>query len=433
MTRTADPRQRGWCPGALRPMESGDGLIVRVRPRAGRFPVDTLIALAHAASRYGNGHIDLTRRANLQLRGVADESLPQLVEILAEHGLLDANAEAEAVRNILVSPLAGADPSEVLDARVLAVELERLLETDRTLWSLPGKFGFLIDGGGVLPLDAERADIRLRAIRGGEDAHIAVGIDRPGGPLWLGLVHPAAAPATAVRVAHAFLETRPACGHARLRDLTDSNAERIRAAVSGIVEPIETPPLRRARSTLTGLLKDGAHVFAAGIAVPFGRLESGTLLALCEVFAIAGVDEVRPSPWRTLYVALGRGTSASRVVKAAAALGLITKGEDLLLKVSACPGAPACRSATTDARGDARLIAAALATVSGIHSVHVSGCPKGCARSEPADLVLVAHGDGYGIVRNGTASDRPDRFIGSAELDRLPSLLANPRSAPRHG
>ena len=27
---------KGWCPGALRPMESGDGLIARIRPRGGR-------------------------------------------------------------------------------------------------------------------------------------------------------------------------------------------------------------------------------------------------------------------------------------------------------------------------------------------------------------------------------------------------------------
>ena len=25
------PRRKGWCPGALRPMETGDGLLVRVR------------------------------------------------------------------------------------------------------------------------------------------------------------------------------------------------------------------------------------------------------------------------------------------------------------------------------------------------------------------------------------------------------------------
>ncbi|MEN3285767.1 MAG: precorrin-3B synthase, partial [Bradyrhizobium sp.] len=58
---------KGWCPGARRPMQSGDGLIVRVRPHAGSLPVASLGALAEAASRFGNGQIDLTRRANLQI------------------------------------------------------------------------------------------------------------------------------------------------------------------------------------------------------------------------------------------------------------------------------------------------------------------------------------------------------------------------------
>ena len=53
---------KGWCPGALRPMQSGDGLVVRIRPRSGVEPHE-LRVLADAARRFGNGHIDLTRRA----------------------------------------------------------------------------------------------------------------------------------------------------------------------------------------------------------------------------------------------------------------------------------------------------------------------------------------------------------------------------------
>ena len=30
------PQVKGWCPGALRPMLSGDGLVLRVRPHGGR-------------------------------------------------------------------------------------------------------------------------------------------------------------------------------------------------------------------------------------------------------------------------------------------------------------------------------------------------------------------------------------------------------------
>jgi precorrin-3B synthase len=432
MTSRAKHLRRGWCPGALRPMESGDGLIVRLRRHSGGFGVDTLIALAGAARRYGNGQIDLTRRANLQIRGVTRETLPPLLLCLADRGLLDARTEAEAVRNILVSPLTGADPSEVLDVRPLAVDVARLLETEVRLWSLPAKFSFAIDGGGALPLDSERTDIRLRAIALEAEPRIAVGIDRPGGTLWLGRTTPEAAPAAVAGMAHAVLETLSAGGRIRSPDLAGSAVENIRAAVARIVDRLETPPAPRERAAPVGLLKHGAFVFAAGVAVPFGRLESETLRNLADVLAAAGAEELRLSPWRILYVPLSQARSAERILRAAAGLGLIVDGEDPLLKVTACPGAPTCRSATMDTRGDARLIASAIAAYPGIHSVHVSGCPKGCARSEPADLVLVAGDSGYGLVRNGTARDPPQRTIGRAELTGLPAIFSPRKGAPSH-
>jgi precorrin-3B synthase len=49
-------------------------------------------------------------------------------------------------------------------------------------------------------------------------------------------------------------------------------------------------------------------------------------------------------------------------------------------------------------------------------TVHVSGCAKGCAKSGPADLVLVGSEGRYGIVRNGTARDQTTRHLSFAEL-----------------
>ena len=40
---------QGWCPGALRPMQSGDGLVVRVRPQAGRLTAAQAAGIANAA------------------------------------------------------------------------------------------------------------------------------------------------------------------------------------------------------------------------------------------------------------------------------------------------------------------------------------------------------------------------------------------------
>src|ERR1700758_2498462 len=95
---------KGWCPTALRPMLSGDGLVVRIRPRGGRLSAAQALGIADLATRYGNGLIDLTGRANLQIRGVSVDEHASLIAELAELQLIDADTELEAQRNILVAP-----------------------------------------------------------------------------------------------------------------------------------------------------------------------------------------------------------------------------------------------------------------------------------------------------------------------------------------
>jgi precorrin-3B synthase len=63
------------------------------------------------ASEHGNGHIELTRRANLQLRGVRPERVEPLREALIARGLVAPSAEAERALSWLCS-----DPLGELDA-----------------------------------------------------------------------------------------------------------------------------------------------------------------------------------------------------------------------------------------------------------------------------------------------------------------------------
>ena len=55
------PSAKGWCPGALRPMETGDGLLARVRASAGRLSLDQAAAIADAAIACGNGALEPLR------------------------------------------------------------------------------------------------------------------------------------------------------------------------------------------------------------------------------------------------------------------------------------------------------------------------------------------------------------------------------------
>ena len=69
----------------------------------------------------------------------------------------------------------------------------------------------------------------------------------------------------------------------------------------------------------------------------------------------------------------------------------------------ACPGQPACTSATVTTRADRD--AAAVLGFAG--TLHVAGCAKGCAHPTPADVTLVGEAGRYDVVLGGRPTDAP--------------------------
>ncbi len=152
---------KGWCPGAHRPMMSGDGYVVRVRPRLARLTAAQAVGLCEAAMRHGAGLIDVTNRANIQIRGVTEPAWPLLMAELETLDLLDPDAGVEARRNIVVAPdWAEGDNTQRITSELLA----RLHE----LPALPPKMGFAIDAGAGPMLAETSSDFRLeRGVHGG--------------------------------------------------------------------------------------------------------------------------------------------------------------------------------------------------------------------------------------------------------------------------
>ena len=277
--KTSKPEVRGACPGALRPMESGDGLIVRIRPRAGVLDMDQIEAITAAARRYGNGEIDLTSRANLQLRGVRAETLSELQLVFSEHNLLDASPEAEAIRNIIVSPFVPYLVGEERGARNVARELESLLAEDKRLWQLSPKFGFVIDDFQAA-LDGVPGDLVLSDL--GSRVY-ALGAAGPDGVRWLGKVEEWNAALVLTRAAHAYLATQPAGSRLRLRDAGPDVLAAITADIE--IEPLREPPERCATKA-----RLGCEQAMVGVGVPFGRISATTLADLCEDADLLGAS-----------------------------------------------------------------------------------------------------------------------------------------------
>ena len=78
--------RKGWCPTLTRPMQTGDGLLVRFHIKYGILTAENTRHIADFAARYGNGHIDLTSRGNLQIRGVKQEEYEALFAEISARG-----------------------------------------------------------------------------------------------------------------------------------------------------------------------------------------------------------------------------------------------------------------------------------------------------------------------------------------------------------
>jgi precorrin-3B synthase len=352
---------KGWCPGALRPMQSGDGLVVRIRPPMGRLTPAQARAIAQAAETRGNGIIDLSARANLQLRGVTEASHPRLIEDLRAHTLIDPDIETESLRNLIITPFRNAETVSL--AAALTAALARMPK-------LPGKFGFALDTGLCPVLTHASADIRVERSADGRL------ILRPDG-------HPIGQTVTDLAAdAIAMAEWFVANG-----GITNGRGRMAALIARGTIPPDCTvAPAEPLPTPTPGLHPDGALV-----ALAFGQMQAETLHAL----AALG-HEVRPTPWRMLLIV---GATTLPAIP-----GLITVPADPILRITACTGAPACPQAL----GDTRILARDLAPhLRPGQTLHISGCAKGCAHPAPAETSLTATAKGYDLIRHGTAHDTP--------------------------
>jgi precorrin-3B synthase len=156
---------------------------------------------------------------------------------------------------------------------------------------------------------------------------------------------------------------------------------RLPPALAGSARP--APAMARPRP---GLVNGGALV---GIA--FGQLSAAALAFLARRSA-----GLRITPWRMIL--------AQSLQEMPNVEGLVTEADDPRLRIDACTGAPVCPQAHAETRALATALAPHLGTGA---SLHVSGCAKGCAHPGISAITLVATNDGFDLIRNGSAGDKP--------------------------
>ena len=367
------PKAQGWCPTAFHPMMSGDGMLLRVRPQFNRLSLDQALGLCKIAEQFGNGLIDFTSRAAVQIRGLTPASFAKAFSALQSLSLVSQTASHEALRGVLLSP---EWQENDLTHRLTQALYDRLDE----LPELPAKFGFAMDTGRQPVLQSCSADIRLETSKDGRLLLIEDGAD-------FGLsVSQDTAISALISLAHRFSKA--------------VRGSKLNTRVQNLPLPLQSGQDEHAykRQVSGAALPLGRTALGFHLAPAFGQTTSQDFTKL---LIQSDCKFLRLTPWRGLLL--------ERVSDLSIPPDFISDEHNPKRRIQVCPGAPACQSAKGNTRGFAAQIAPRLAANPALNSkeLHISGCAKGCAKPQKADLTFVAQNRGFDLIVKGHAWDMP--------------------------
>jgi ferredoxin-nitrite reductase len=393
-----------------------DAFMLRLRLPGGILLAHQARGLADIAERYGGGYVDLTTRANLQIREIGAASPIAVLTAIDELGLTSRGAGADNIRNLTGSPAAGIDPQELFDTRPLCRALHHHILNHRELYGLPRKFNIAFDGGGRLPVLEDTNDIGFAAVRVGPGNPVTAGVyfrmllggltghqsfARDAGVLLTAdEVVPAAVAILRVFIAHGDRTDRRRARLKYLIDrwgidkLMDEAAAHLPFAWRHLPPDSAEPRGPIDRQGHIGRHRQAQPGFSyIGVVPPVGRLTAAQLRGLAMIAALHGSGTLRLTVWQNLLLSDIPDEAVDAVAAAIESLGLTTMASAIRAGLIACTGNAGCRYALADTKRHALALADHLDRCFALDTplnIALAGCPNSCAQHHVGDIGLLA-------------------------------------------
>ncbi len=431
--------------------------MLRVRIPGGRTTSYQLNALADIAAGFGNGLLDVTTRQQVQVRHLSIADVPAVFAMLEGVGLTSLQTGMDTVRNVMTCPVAGLNPTELLDGTdlVRAINLEVLGNPAYT--NLPRKCNIAVTGCPDNCLHLETQDIAL------VPAYHDLGYDKcygynvlVGGKLGSGGYRIASPlnvfvnPAEAFDVCKAILDVYRDHGprenrtQARLAFLVEEwGEERMRAEVERRIG--KTLPAAGIDARSPGE-KDHIGIFRqkqrgmnyVGLKVLVGRIKADDLRKVSALAERYGSGEIRLSPSQALMIPNVSDRKVGELAEEPLVKQFAYNPSPLYRELVSCVGSDYCNLAVIETKSRAVETARALEKRLGEGlkpiSVHWSGCPAGCGNHLVADVGLLGKKarvggkviDAVDVFVGGRSGPDPKpatRILEDVPCDKLPALL----------
>ncbi len=424
------------CPSLFNATSAEDGILSRIRLPSGMITSTQCDALIQVVNQFGNGEIQITNRANLQIR--TSQALSQeVLQDFQDYGLASSNASIDGLRNIMASPTAGIDIHAKINTFPLVKQWNLYLVNHPELEILSNKFSVCFDGGETISVSDRPNDICFVAVEVNGEIYFS---------LYLGLGDrgESPSPVNVLISAQQVLEVLAALTEI-YRDYTEQKLNqnysrarppRLRELLNDwgvehylkLVEDKLGYLLSKSEPTTSHNLKFhqsyshlGIHaqkqsgLFYIGVIIPLGRLTSHQLQGLGMLAKQYGGGALRLTPWQNILITDILETNIEQVTREIKHLGLPISVNHPYAAIAACSGSKGCKAALTDTQADAKKVAAHLENCIQLDrpiNIHFSGCDKSCAQHHPSDIALV------GIQRKDSNENNAYRvYVGDSDTN----------------
>lgn len=415
-----------------------EAYMARLRIPGGQLHSFQLRELAAIAEQLTSGYVQITTRANLQMRLIQPKDTVEFVRRIQAIGLHTRGSGADNIRNLTCDPTSGVDPDELIETLPLTHALGQLILNHREFYDLPRKFNIAFHGGGRIPTVEDTNDVGFRAVKvvarspaSGTVHHTNGRVlisDQVAGGIYFRCAlggatgHKAFArdlgvlirPGEILEVTAALLRVYIANGNrgdrkkARLKHLLETwtldqylaetekllgrSLLRIPPDVQGTAgDPASAPPMT-AHSHVGVHAQKQPRLNWIGATVPVGQITAKQLRRLAEIAELYGSGEVRLTVWQSVVLTHIHDAYVETVKKALVKLGLDWRSSNLRSGVIACTGNSYCKFAGANTKGHALDLMKWLdrrVELDQPINIHVTGCPNSCAQHYMGDLGLL--------------------------------------------
>jgi ferredoxin-nitrite reductase len=390
---------------------SKEAFMARLRVPGGQLRSFQLREIAKAAAELTTGYVQITTRANLQIRLIQPKDAPALLHRIQSVGLHTRGAGADNIRNLTANPTAGVDPVELIDSMPFCHEMAQIILNDRAFYDLPRKFNIAYDGGGLIGTVEDTNDIGAKAVKVGDEVFFRIALGGATG-------HKAFArdlgvlvkPAELNRVVAAIVRVYIANGNrgdrkkARLKHLLETwtldqylaetekvlgyKLERVPLDPEAIKYPSQDLP--HSHVGVYPQKQRGLHY--VGATLPVGQITPKQMIRLAEIAELYGSGEIRLTVWQNFILPNVPDGYVETVRKALHRMGFSTEQSHLRSGLLACTGNSYCKFAQANTKGNAAELADYLEKRVELDqplNIHLTGCPNSCAQHYMGDIGLL--------------------------------------------